>query len=123
MTLISTILVTIVAIEAIGIMLLEMFGSPAKLADAFSMPLEYTKLPNAQVAMKNQGLYNGFVGIGLLINRFIFPESIQYAGSMLFVVFVGIAAIYGAISAKNPKIILMQGTPAILATLALLIFK
>ncbi|MBM7543909.1 DUF1304 domain-containing protein [Periweissella beninensis] len=123
MSLISTILVTIVALEALGIMFLEMFGSPTKLAQAFSMPLTYTQLPNAQIAMKNQGLYNGFIGIGLLINRFIFPTNIHYYGSLLFVIFVVIAAVYGALSAKNPKIILMQGTPAILALLALLLFK
>lgn len=80
-------------------------------------------MPEARIAMANQGLYNGFIGVGLLFARFVFPGNAQYMGSMMFVIFVIVAAIYGWSSAKNPKILLAQGTPAILALLALLIFK
>lgn len=123
MHIISTILVIVVALEAIGIMLLEMFGSPQKPSVAFGFSEAYTRMAETRISMKNQGLYNGFIGIGLLINRFAFPETSQYSGSILFVAFVCIASVYGAITAQNIKILLLQGTPAILALLSLLFLK
>ena len=72
--------------------------------------------------MANQGLYNVFIGAGLLLSRFVLPANAQYAGSLMFVIFVIIAAVYGWLSAKNLRILLAQGTPAILALLSLLIF-
>lgn len=123
MSIISTAMIIVVAIEALYIMGMEMFGSEEKLHQTFGLRKEYLKMPEARVAMANQGLYNGFIGIGLLTCRFIFPENAQYMGSMMFVIFVIVAAVYGWLSAKNPKILLAQGTPAILALIALLIFK
>ena len=123
MSIISTTLIVVVALEALYIMGLEMFGSEEKLHQTFGLRKEYLKMPEARIAMANQGLYNGFIGVGLLFARFVFPGNAQYMGSMMFVIFVIIAAIYGWSSAKNPKNLLAQGTPAILALLALLIFK
>lgn len=122
MSMISTILVFVVALEALYIMALEMFASPEKLQQVFGMRKEYLEMPETKVSMANQGLYNGFIGVGLLNARFIFPENAQHLGSTMFVIFVVVAAVYGWLSAKNPKILLAQGTPAILALLSLIIF-
>ena len=122
MSLLSTILIFVVALEALYIMGLEMFASNEKLHQIFGLANKYLEMPEARVAMANQGLYNGFIGAGLLLSRFVLPNNAQYSASLMFVCFVVIAAIYGWLSAKNPKILLAQGSPAILALLALLIW-
>lgn len=104
-------------------MQLEMFASKEKLENVFGLSKEYLSMEEARVSMKNQGLYNGFIGVGLLFSRFFFPVNAQFIGTTMFVIFVIIAAIYGWLSAKNIKILLLQGTPAILALLSLIIFK
>lgn len=104
-------------------MQLEMFASKEKLENVFGLSKEYLSMEEARVSMKNQGLYNGFIGVGLLFSRFFFPVNSQFIGTTMFVIFVIIAAIYGWLSAKNIKILLLQGTPAILALLSLIIFK
>ncbi|MEY8663202.1 DUF1304 domain-containing protein [Ligilactobacillus faecis] len=121
MSLFSTILLFVVALEALYIMGLEMFASNEKLHEIFGLRKEYLEMPEARVAMANQGLYNGFIGAGLLLSRFVLPSNAQYGASLMFICFVVVAAIYGWLSAKNPKILLAQGSPALLALLALLI--
>lgn len=123
MSIFSTILASLVALEALNIMQLEMFASKEKLENVFGLSKEYLSMEKARVSMKNQGLYNGFIGVGLLFSRFFFPVNSQFIGTTMFVIFVIIAAIYGWLSAKNIKILLLQGTPAILALLSLIIFK
>ena len=123
MSIFSTILASLVALEALYIMQLEMFASKEKLENVFGLSKEYLSMEEARVSMKNQGLYNGIIGVGLLFSRFFFPVNSQFIGTTMFVIFVIIAAIYGWLSAKNIKILLLQGTPAILALLSLIIFK
>lgn len=64
------ILTWIVAIEHLGIMLLEMFGTPQQQAQAFDMPLEDVKQPTVRVALANQGIYNGMLGVLLIVSFF-----------------------------------------------------
>ena len=99
----------IVALEAFYIMGLEMFGSNEKLAQTFKMDINYVKQTQARVAMANQGLYNGFLGAGLMMSLYILPAT------AMFLVFVTIAAIYGWLSTKNISVLFLQGTPAIIA--------
>ncbi|MFD1671368.1 DUF1304 domain-containing protein [Agrilactobacillus yilanensis] len=121
MKIISDVLVIIVALEALFIMVLEMFLTQTKIArNAFDLPKAYLAQKKAQVSMANQGLYNGFIGIGILLSMFVFPSEIRIWNLYLFVGFVVVAAIYGALTASK-KIILSQGVPAILALVALII--
>ena len=80
MSIISTALIMIVALEALYIMGLEMFGSEEKLHQAFGLRKEYLKMPEARIAMANQGLYNGFIGVGLLFARFVSREMLNIWG-------------------------------------------
>ena len=109
MSIFSTILASLVALEALYIMQLEMFASKEKLENVFGLSKEYLSMEEARVSMK--------------FSRFFFPVNSQFIGTTMFVIFVIIAAIYGWLSAKNIKILLLQGTPAILALLSLIIFK
>ncbi|MBZ2404713.1 DUF1304 domain-containing protein [Liquorilactobacillus hordei] len=120
MSILSYILVVLVALEAIFIMLLEMFAVESKMSQkAFGLSPEYLSQKEAKIAMANQGLYNGFVGVGILVVLFVFPSNAVFYGSLLFVGFVVIAAIYGSLTV-NPKVIFSQGLLAILAVLSLL---
>lgn len=121
MKFISDLLILMVAFEALFIMALEMFFTQTKLArNAFDLSKEYLQQKEAQVSMANQGLYNGFIGIGIIISRFILPVDARSIALYLFIGFVIIAALYGAATA-NKKIILSQGLPAIFALMALLV--
>ncbi|MEK1442077.1 DUF1304 domain-containing protein [Limosilactobacillus fermentum] len=121
MKFISDLLILIVAFEALFIMVLEMFFTQTKLArNAFDLSKEYLQQKEAKVSMANQGLYNGFIGIGIIISRFILPFGARNMALYLFIGFVIIAALYGAVTA-NKKIILSQGLPAIIALIALLV--
>ncbi|CAH0418835.1 DUF1304 domain-containing protein [Periweissella ghanensis] len=123
MSLISIIFATIVGVEAFGIMLMEMFFSPAQLAKEFDLPNEFTAQHEAKVLMANQGLYNGFVAVMTLLSVYLFPTDARYMATLACIIFVVIAAIFGAISGGKPKILLMQGTPAIVTLIILLVFK
>ncbi|MGX4645708.1 DUF1304 domain-containing protein [Holzapfeliella sp. JNUCC 80] len=117
----TTITTVIVAIEAFIIMFIEMFANTSKVAQkAFDLPLSYLKQHEAKISMANQGLYNGFIGLGILASLFIFPNNATPYGLFLFVMFVIIAAIFGAMTV-NKKIILTQGLPAIVALICLFI--
>ncbi|MEJ2766863.1 DUF1304 domain-containing protein [Photobacterium sp. MCCC 1A19761] len=111
-------LVGIVAIEHMYILILEMFfwTSPRALS-AFGMTQDFAK--NTKVLAANQGLYNGFLAFGLLWGLLhpneIFGEQIQ----VFFLACVLVAAIYGAFTAKK-SILLVQGLPALLAMVCVL---
>lgn len=116
----SLILVNVVALEAFFIMILEMFLTQTKLAQrAFDLSAEYLAQKEARVSMANQGLYNGFLGVGIIGAQLLLTGSAQLVVLLFFTGFVVVAAVFGALTA-NKKIIISQGLPAILAVVALL---
>ena len=52
----------LIGIEHLGIMVLEMFASPAKQAKAFDMEESFLRQKAARISMANQGIYNGMLG-------------------------------------------------------------
>lgn len=123
MSLISTILVTVVAIEHLYILYLEMFAITSESAKrSFGLDDSFLSNSKVRVMFANQGLYNGFLAVGLLLSAFVFPVDFRYLAGLYFVSCVVVAAIYGAMTSSK-KILLMQGTPAILALLSLLVLK
>lgn len=97
LNLISDIFVVLVGIEALLIMAFEMFGSQSKAAQkAFNASANYLAIPETKASMANQGLYNGFIGVGVLVGRFLFPANAVYPILLLFIGFVVVAAIFGA---------------------------
>lgn len=121
MKLLSIILVSIVVLEALFIMVLEMFLTQTPLARrAFDLPAEYLVKKEARVSMANQGLYNGFIGVGIFFSLLMLSGDAQLKMLYLFVGFVIVAAIFGALTA-NKKILISQGLPAILTMVALII--
>lgn len=114
------ILIWIVAIEHLGIMLLEMFGSPQQQAQAFDMPLEDVKQPTVRVALANQGIYNGMLGVLLIVSFFFFHGAVLVTVLRLLLGLIVIVALYGGLTATK-KIWLVQLLPAAIAWLCTLI--
>ena len=106
--------VAIVAFLHIYFMILEMFlwTKPQGLA-AFGLTPE--KAEDSKVLAKNQGLYNGFLGAGLLWGQFLRPD---FHVVIFFLVCVIIAGLYGAATAGR-KILYFQALPGIIALILL----
>ena len=122
MLIIATILVVVVAIEHLGIMLLEMFGQPQQQAKSFDLSSDFTKIPEVRVLLANQGIYNGMLGLSLLLSFWLFNSPVQYSIQLLLLSFVAVVACYGGFTATK-KIWLIQFLPAVLAIIALWIAK
>ncbi|MDO4902792.1 MAG: DUF1304 domain-containing protein [Limosilactobacillus sp.] len=110
----AEIMVWIIAIEHIGIMLLEMFASPEKQAEAFDMSAEFTRQPAARVTLANQGIYNGALGAVMIAAKWVVPAASVMVVWQLLLIFVMVVAIYGGLTATK-KILLLQFLPALIA--------
>ncbi|MDV3517898.1 hypothetical protein FAM21823_02554 [Lentilactobacillus parabuchneri] len=115
MIILKDIFVIFVAVEALLIMLLEMLGTQTKIArNAFDLSKKYLAIKEARMSMANQGLYNGFVGVGIVYARYGLTGMASLHVQVLFIGFVVIAALFGSVTA-NKKIIFTQGGPALFA--------
>ena len=109
----ATILVALVALEHVYILILEMvLWTTPKGRKAFGMTPEQAEA--TKVLAANQGLYNGFLAAGLIWSLLHPVPEFAFELKLFFLVCVIVAAIYGAWSVK-PRILLVQGGPAILA--------
>ena len=119
MNTISIILIAFVIFEHVYFLVLEMFlWTKPKVIKTFGLKSK-TFAEETKVLAANQGLYNGFLAAGLLFT--IIEENIQFA--KFFLICVAIAGIYGSYSTKNIRLFFVQGIPAILALIILLINK
>lgn len=116
---ISKILVGIVALEHLYILYLEMFlwTTPTGLK-TFGMTRETAEA--SKVLAANQGLYNGFLAVGLFWS-ILHPDAA--IGRQIAIFFLGcviVAGVYGGLTAKR-SILLVQGLPALIALVAVLL--
>lgn len=107
------IITILIGIEHLGIMFIEMFASPAKQAQAFDMAESFIKQPAARVSMANQGIYNGMLGLLLILSQFLFHGSAMVLAGQLLLLFVAVVGLYGALTATK-KIIWAQFVPALI---------
>jgi putative membrane protein len=70
----------------------------------------------------NQGLYNGFLAAGLIWSLLIQDSLWQIYVAFFFLGCVSVAGIYGALTASK-KIFAVQGLPAIIGILLLLVHQ
>ena len=117
---ISIIFVTVVAIEHIYILILEMFlWMKPRTLKTFSV--DEKDAETTKVFAANQGLYNVFLAAGLfwgvLHPNVMFGLQIQF----FFLSCVIIAALYGSVTVKK-SIIAVQGLPATIALISLFTF-
>ena len=114
----SLILIGVVALEHLYFLYLEMFAwTKTSTRRAFGTTAEFAEASKALAA--NQGLYNGFLAAGLAWGLTQADPAFALQTKVFFLACVISAAIYGAVSV-NRRILIVQGTPAILALAATL---
>lgn len=115
MEIISKVLISIVAIEHLYILWLEMFAWTTRGKKVFKS-LSPDLFEKTKTLAANQGLYNGFLSAGLIWSLFIQDTIWSQNVAFFFLGCVAIAGIYGAITAQK-SIFYIQALPALLALL------
>jgi len=119
LAILSLILVGLVALEHVYFLYLEMFAwTTPRVQRSFGTTPEFAQA--SRVLAANQGLYNGFLAAGLLWG---IAHPTAAVGTQIQVFFLGcvlVAAIYGGLTVKR-SILFVQGGPALLALLAVLL--
>lgn len=112
---IANILIGLVAIIHLYILVLEMvlWDKPAG-RKAFGLSADFARQSKTLAA--NQGLYNGFLAVGLIYG--LLAASSGYEFKLFFLVCVLVAGLFGGLTASK-KILYVQAAPAILALVAL----
>lgn len=111
MTIMTTIVITLIALLHVYILVLEMFlwEKPTGLRAFRNTP---EKAAITKVLAANQGLYNGFLAAGLFWGLWLGEAGT--AIKVFFLVCIAIAGIYGAATAAR-KILYIQTIPALIA--------
>ncbi|KAA8445067.1 DUF1304 family protein [Weissella paramesenteroides] len=120
MNVLIIILSTLVALEFFFIMYLETFATTSsRTAKTFSMSKDDLENEKISTLLKNQGIYNGLIGLGILY-LLIFTKN--YNGSLLAImIYIILVALYGSFSSGNKSIFFKQGTLAVIVAILLLI--
>lgn len=113
----ANILVGFVALIHVYILVLEMFlwTRPAG-RRAFGLTQELAE--QTKVLAANQGLYNGFLAVGLFWG--LWQGEAGFTTKLFFLMCVIAAGIFGAITASK-KILWVQAVPALIAGLVLIV--
>ncbi len=115
MKIVALFLTALVAIEHIGILVLEMFFWDHPFGrKVFGMTPEVSSA-SAVLAM-NQGLYNGFLAVGLIWG--LISDRLEI--KVFFLSCVAIAGLFGGMTAKT-SILYTQALPAIIALVFVLL--
>ncbi|MEO5297966.1 DUF1304 domain-containing protein [Enterococcus cecorum] len=121
MEFIFNLLVILIALEFLYIMYLETFATTSdKTAQTFKMTIKELQNKNVQTLFKNQGIYNGLIGVGLLYAQFIAANSLELVRFLL--IYILLVAAYGAYS-SDKSILFKQGGLAIIAVIVSLFLK
>lgn len=111
----ATIMACLVALEHFFILWLEMFNADSEMASqAFGVDRNLLGVPAVQTLLKNQGLYNGFLAVGIIFSLFVVPVAASAGVTMFFLACIIIAAIFGSVTASK-SILVIQGLPALIA--------
>ncbi len=122
MTLASKILIGMVALEHLYFLWLEMFAWETEGKKAFKGAIPDELFKHTKTLAANQGLYNGFLAAGLIWTYFITDQNWSQNIAIFFLSCVIVAALYGAYSASK-KILFIQGAPAAVAIIIVLMYQ
>ncbi len=118
MTTFLYVLISIITLEHIYFMILEMFFWTKPLGlKTFRQSAETAQITTRLAA--NQGLYNGFLAAGLIWS--LVSTDLQMARSLkfFFLSYVALAGIFGAVTV-NKRIFIIQALPALIALILLM---
>ena len=116
MTILSNILIALVALEHLYILYMEMFAWETLGRKTFKGAMQDNMFTPTKTMAANQGLYNGFLAAGLIWSLLISDPVWSRNIALFFLGCVVVAGIYGAFSASK-KIFYTQALPAIIALL------
>lgn len=120
MSILAFILILFVAMEHYYILILEMYLNESKsIQKNFGLELDFLKDERVKKMLANQGLYNGFLASGLMWSL-IESGEFQFQIAIFFLICIICAAIYGSVTVSK-KIFLLQGVPALIAFILLLL--
>lgn len=122
MHIIADVLTALVLLEHLYIMWMEMFAweTAGKRSFGKSLPADLFKPTKGLAA--NQGLYNGFLVAGLAWSFLIQDDVWNNHVRLFFLGCVLVAGIFGSITSSK-KIFFVQGVPALLAILFVLLSR
>lgn len=121
MPLIASIIVGLIALLHLYIAWFEMFAWETRGPKVFgSFPPEL--FPQTTALAFNQGIYNSFLAIGLIAAFFISDSLWARRCAALFLIFVAIAGVAGAMTASQ-RILFVQTVPALIGLLFLWLNK
>ncbi|WP_343321470.1 DUF1304 domain-containing protein [Sphingobacterium multivorum] len=122
MNYIANVLTALVLLEHVYIVWMEMFAweTAGKRSFGKALPAELFKPTKGLAA--NQGLYNGFLVAGLAWSFLINDSIWSYNIRLFFLGCVLVAGVFGGITASK-KIFFVQGVPALLALLSVILLK
>ncbi len=112
-------LVSLIAIEHIYILYMEMFAWTTLGKKTFRS-LDASLFEPTKTLAANQGLYNGFLSAGLIWSLLITDADWHLNVALFFLACVSVAGIYGAMTAGK-RIFYVQALPALI-TLILVIY-
>lgn len=119
MKFVSIFLVSVVALEHLYILVMEMFlWTKPRTRKVFGLDKEFAEKTKSLAA--NQGLYNGFLAAGLLWGLLHGDAAVGIHIQLFFLGCVIVAAVFGGMTVKK-SIMLVQGLPALLALLSVLL--
>jgi putative membrane protein len=117
---ISKLLTGLVAVQHLYILWIEMFAWTTRGKKTFRSFPEHLFEPTKALAA-NQGLYNGFLAVGLFWSLVIQDAEWSRNIAIYFLGCVAVAGMYGGYSASR-TIFFIQGIPALLALATMIIF-
>ena len=116
-SIVNKILMSASAVLFLYIMLLETFVTDSEAtARVFKIKVDDLREKNLNTLFKNQGIYNGLLGVVLLYGTHISYANVELSVVILIIMFI--VAIYGAIS-SDKSIILKQGGLPFLSLLSI----
>ena len=120
MSILAFILILFVALEHYYILILEMYLNESETVQRnFGLEIDFLKDERVKKMMANQGLYNGFLATGLVWSL-IESGEFQFQIAVFLLICIICAAIYGSVTVSK-KIFLVQGLPALMAIIAVLL--
>ncbi|WP_345890902.1 DUF1304 domain-containing protein [Devosia oryzisoli] len=118
---IAFVLIVVVALIHLYIVLLEMvWWATPRGQKAFGMTPEFAR--ETKVLAANQGLYNGFLAAGLVWSLVHPDPAMRWQIALFFLGCVAVAGIFGWITTRSRRILVVQALPAVLAIVALVVF-
>ncbi len=122
MNYVANVLTALVLLEHLYIVWMEMFAWETAGKRTFGKALSAELFKPTKGLAANQGLYNGFLAAGLAWSFFISDPVWSDNVRLFFLGCVLVAGIFGGITASK-KIFFVQGVPALLALLSVILLK